>query len=228
MFGTHLFPTALFLALASAQIRTPPANVSSGFVRPTGPRALALGGPEPASLTSWFYTPNGLVVVDGDIIYGTVDDFNRAVINTTYNSENDLNVPANLGAPTRRDTSPQADAVAKRSNSLFPNSAGLWPSGKISFRYADDQTEQDLSSFVEAATDIWAKAVPCLSFTKVPNGIGGSDPIVTISANVPNQGYCLASLGYSPFGTFMQLDTGGGCGIPELVHEWGRFFQASY
>ena len=222
-----LLIAAFLLAFSCAQILNPPANVSSGYIRPSGPQALAVGGPEPAEQVSWFYTPNGFAVVDGDIIYSTTEQFNAQVINTTYNSDSGRNAAAsNNTAPSRRNVIPPAHPLAKRSNSVFPNSDGLWPGGKITYRYADQETEDSLAYWVEAAVEEWKKAVLCLSFTKVPNGIGGSDPIVTIQANKPNQGYCLASLGYNQYGTFMSLDTYGACGVPEMIHEWGKLFQS--
>ncbi|KAL8717021.1 MAG: hypothetical protein Q9225_005699 [Loekoesia sp. 1 TL-2023] len=223
MIGFKPFSAAFLLSFTGAQILNPPANVSSGYVRPSGPQALSIGQPDTAQQVSWFFTPNGLAVVDGDIIYGRIEDFNRALINTTYNSESDLNTAsANGTAPTRRHIISPIHYAVKRANSVFPESSGLWPEGQISYRYADQQTEDSLSFWTEAATRVWQEAVPCLNFTKLSNGVGGSDSIVTIYANTPNQGYCLASLGYSPFGTFMSLDTGGACGIPEMIHEWGH------
>ena len=223
MIGFELSSAVFLLSFACAQILDPPGNVSSGYVAPSGPQALSLGESDNAQQTSWFFTPNGFAVMDGDIIYGRIEDFNRAVINITYNSESDLNTAgANATAPARRRSiiSPAYHGV-KRANSVFPGSSGLWPDGNILYRYADQETENSLSFYTEAAANIWQEVVPCLNFTKMPNGVGGSDPIVTIYANIPNQGYCLASLGYSPFGTFMSLDTT--CGVPELIHEWGEF-----
>lgn len=228
MIGFELLSAASMLSFACAQILVPPGNVSSGYVEPSGPQALSFSVSDNAQQTSWFYTPNGFAVVDGDIIYGRFEDFNQAVINITYNSESDLNTAgatatANATAPARRRSIiPQAHHPVKRANSVFPGSSELWPDGNIPYRYADQESEDSLSFYTEAATNAWQEAVPCLNFTKLPNGVGGSDPIVTIYANIPNQGYCLASLGFSPFGTFMSLDTGGGCGVPELIHEWGE------
>ena len=231
MIGFELLSAAFLLSFACAQILDPPGNVSSGYVEPSGPQALSLGESDNSQQISWFFTPNGFAVVDGDIIYGRIEDFNRAVVNITYNSESDLNTAGatasattNATAPARRrNIIPPAHHAVKRANSVFPGSSGLWPDGNILYRYADQETENSLSLYTDAAANIWQEAVPCLNFTKVPNGVGGSDPIVTIYANIPNQGYCLASLGYSPFGTFMSLDTGGACGVPELIHEWGEF-----
>ncbi|KAF7509762.1 hypothetical protein GJ744_007457 [Endocarpon pusillum] len=228
MIGFELLSAAFLLSFACAQILNPPGNVSSGYVEPSGPQALAFTSSvsDNAQQISWFFTPNGFAVVDSDIIYGRIEDFNRAVINITYNSESDLNTAgasANATAPARRrSVVPPAPHAVKRANSVFPGSSGLWPDGNILYRYADQATEDALSFYTEGAINAWQEAVPCLNFTKLPNGVDGSDPIVTIYANIPNQGYCLASLGFSPFGTFMSLDTGGGCGVPELIHEWGH------
>lgn len=80
MIGFKPLSAAFLLSFAGAQILNPPANVSSGYVRPSGPQALSIGQPDTAQQVSWFFTPNGLAVVDGDIIYGRIEDFNRALV----------------------------------------------------------------------------------------------------------------------------------------------------
>ena len=221
MISVQLVSLALLLVPSVlSQILNPPTNVSTGFVRLEGPQALSISPqPLPAEQITWFYTPNGLVAVDGDIIYGTAEDFNRNVLNLTYNSASGLNAAeGNDTTPARRSLRP----LAPRSNSVFPNSDGVWPNGNVKYRYIDDATEEELGVYVEGAIAAWKAAVPCISFTKLPNGFGQSDGTTTINANRPNGGYCLASLGYSPFGTFMSLDTGGACGVPEMIHEIGK------
>jgi hypothetical protein len=201
-----LFSFLLFLG-AYAQIQTPPSNVFSGFVRfINGTRQI-----------SWFYAQNGLVAYDGDVIFGTVAEFNHALVNITYSSPN-VTVTRH-----RRDISPH-NTITKRSDSIWPGSAGIWPGGKVQYRYFDANTESQLSQYVDGAIAAWKAAVPCLQFVQLPNdnNPAGSSGIVTVQAHSPNVGYCLASsIGYTTNSLWMQLDTGGGCGIPEVTHEFG-------
>lgn len=203
----RLLPFSLFFTLAThAQTQTPPTNVTTGFVR----------FPNATSQVSWFYTEGGLVAYDGDVIFGTVAEFNRAVVNVTLTPSPEY----------RRSYSPplSLDSIVERSDSIFPLSSGIWPGGQVYYRYLDDTTESELSIYVDGAIKAWTDAVPCLSFEKVANDNdpNGSNGIVTIQANNPNAGYCLASqIGYGANSLWMSLDTGGGCGVPEVTHEWG-------
>lgn len=167
---------------------------------------------------SWLYIPGDLVAYDGDVIFGTVAEFNRALINVTYTSE-----PGEpRGVSKRRSYPPPRDSIVARSDSVFPFSSGLWPNAQIFYRYFDDDSENQLSSAVEAAKDAWKDAVPCLTFSKVTNDNdpNGSNGIVTIRANDPGAGFCFASqIGFAPNSLWMGLDPG--CGFPEVLHEWG-------
>ena len=77
---------------------------------------------------------------------------------------------------------------------------------------------------MDDAIKAWTDAVPCITFSKVANDNdpNGSNGIVTIRANNPNAGKCFASqIGFGTNSLWMGLDTGGGCGVPEVTHEWG-------
>jgi hypothetical protein len=205
---TVLFSFLLFFS-TYAQIQTPPPDLLSGFVRFSNATRQV----------SWFYAQNGLVAYDGDVIFGTVSEFNNALINITYSSPN-------ATIPRRRRNVPFPDTIAKRSDSIWPGSAGIWPGGKVYYRYWDANTESQLSQYVDGAIASWTAAVPCISFVKLANDNDplGSNGIVTIQAHSPNVGYCLAtSIGYTTNSLWMQLDTGGGCGIPEVTHEFGKW-----
>ena len=202
----------LFLVGIHAQVQTPPTNVTTGFVN-------FLSGPKQVT---WSYTQGDLVIYDGDVIFGTVAEFERALINITYTSE--------LGhAPTipkRRSYPASLDTIVARSDSVHPLSSNLWPGGEIFYRYFDLDTENELSTYVDGAISAWTDAVPCISFAKVANDNdpNGSNGIVTIRANNPNVGSCSASIGFGTNSLWMHLDTGGitpPCGVPELLHEWG-------
>lgn len=232
------FLSVLFSALyANAQIQTPPSNVSTGFVRVPSTGFRALGAAAPVKQISFFYTPTGLVAYDGDIIFGTIEEFNRALINVTYNSisnatddDSSSSNEDNNSTTTKRTVEKRQPrdrtrfAVAERSNSIFPGSSGIWPGSKVSYRYSNDATENELSPYVEPAIDAWTDAVPCLSFEKLPNSEDTSNDngVVNIVAHNPNIGACFASIGYGPYSLWMSLDTGGACGVAEVKHEWGK------
>ena len=199
----------LFVFGVHAQLQTLPTNISTGFVRFNNV----------TDQVTYFYTQGGLVAYDGDIIFGTVAEFNQALINITYTS--DPNRP-----PSKRSSDPPPpDSIVKRANSIFPGTTGIWPGGIVYYRYFDSAAESALSAYVDGGIKAWTDGVPCLKFVKLPNDndSNGSNGIVTIKAHNPNVGYCLASsIGYkSGRSLWMELDTGGGCGIPEVTHEWG-------
>ena len=200
----------LFLVGTHGQVQNPPTNVTTGFVNfPNGPKQV-----------TWFYTQGDLVVYDGDVIFGTVTEFNKALINITYTSE--PGQPPII--PKRRSYPPSLESIVARSDSVFPLSSGLWPGGEVFYRYFDSDTENELSTYVDGAISAWTDAVPCITFSKVANDNdpNGSNGIVTIMANNPNAGVCLASqIGFGTNSLWMALDTGGGCGVPEVTHEWG-------
>jgi hypothetical protein len=214
LLATLLLATVLLILGAHAQIQVPPTNLTTGFVR----------FPNGTSQVTWFYTPTGLVAYDGDAIFGTVAEFKEALVNITYTSGGTDN-STNSTAIYRRSYPPAVKRVTKRSDSRWPGSANLWPSGKVYYRYWDDNTESQLSQYIDGAIASWANAVPCISFVKLPNDNdpAGSNGIVTVVAHNPNVGYCLASqIGYGLNSLWMSLDTGGGCGVPEVTHEWGK------
>lgn len=209
-FTTLVLVTVLPILGARAQIQVAPTNVTTGFVR----------FPNDTSQVTWFYTPTGLVAYDGDTIFGTIAEFNEALINVTYTTAKPDN-----STVYRRSYPPPVKRATKRSDSRWPGSAYLWPGGNVYYRYFDDNTESQLSQYIDGAITSWTNAVPCISFTKLPNDNdpAGSSGIVTIVAHNPNVGYCLASqIGYGTNSLWMSLDTGGGCGVPEATHEWGK------
>ena len=207
-FLPFLFFTLFFVSSAHAQYETAPTNVSTGFVR----------FDNNARLVTWYYTEDGLVVYDDDLIFGTVDEFNQALINITYNS-----APGRPPAKVRS-YAPPRDSIVKRANSIFPRSSSIWPGGVIYYRYFDSDAENELSSYVDGAIKVWTDEIPCISFVRLPNdnSEGGAKGVVTIKANHPAARKCSASLGFSATSSRrMKLDTGGGCGIRATTHEWG-------
>ena len=150
---------------------------------------------------SYFVTSNGLAIIDGDVVYGTVQDLLQHTI----------------------EDSTLGDIKAKRAFSA-PN---VWPSPNIKYKYDFDDTERRIGSTVSEAIRRWNVGAPYVIFTAVsPNGPLGIDGVVTISAN-DCEG-CHASIGFTSAGhLFMGLQqdcnkTGLGCFADEATHEFGH------
>jgi len=198
-----LLSLSLVVRGTQAQFDTPPTNLTTGFVRL----------PHATREVSWFYSPNGIVIYDGDIIFGTISEFNDALVNITH-YPNDSSIPRRRDIPTQ--------GLAKRSYSEWPNGR-LWPGGIIYYRYFDSNVEAVASADVNFAISTWTAAVPCLRFVPLPNDNkpGGANGIVTIIAHSTNLGYCAAALGYTP-STAMWLEADhSGCGGSTMLHEFG-------
>ena len=204
------FLSIVFLCTLSAhaQVKTPPTNVTTGFVHfDDGIRQV-----------TWFYTPGDLVVYDGDVVFGTVTEFDRALINITYNSESGHEDSTHQ---RRSYPPPSQNSISKRADSVFPGSPRLWPNGLVQYRYFDSNAENALQDVLKSALDIWAHA-DCIGLQQNPNDGNpkGAPGIVTIQGNT--QGYCTASIGYSTtISLWMSLDTTGACGTGEVLHAIG-------
>ena len=188
-----------------AHFDTPPTNLTTGFVR----------FPNATKEISWTYSPNGLVIYDGDIVFGTIAEFNDALVNITH-SPDDSSLSSGHDIPSR--------GLAKRAYSVFPGS-NLWPSGIIYYRYFDAQVESVASAEVNSAISTWKAAVPCITFVRLPNNNNpqGAKGIVTIvidNSNT-NQGFCSATWGYTPtFAMWLEV-VPSGCGDSDMLHVFG-------
>jgi hypothetical protein len=210
---------SLSLALLGARANeTPSTNITAGFVN----------FPNTTRQVSWSYA-NDLVIYDGDIIFGTVAEFNDALVNVTHTPDGNDNPPSdsNDSPPSDSNDNPPSEVGVKRSYSVF---GGVWPGGVVKYRYYDDYTEGQLSKYVKGAIEGWSAAVPCLQFVKLPNNAFGSDGIVTIMTNEPpqpRQGYCASTQFYTPGSPmWMVLDRGGECDIPDVLHAFGMWTSA--
>ncbi len=194
-----------------AQVKTPPTNITTGFVR----------FDDIIRQVTWYYTPSGLVVYDGDVIFGTIAEFNSALVNITYSSE----LGYNNTTHERRSYPPNLSSISGRSDSVFPGSPRLWPNGLVKYRYINSGAETALQDVLKSALDIWAHGA-CIGLQQQPtNGDPkGAPGIVTIQGNTG--GYCTASIGYSAITSlWMSLDTNGACGTPEVLHAMGKSLQ---
>ncbi|KAI9773232.1 MAG: hypothetical protein M1839_002194 [Geoglossum umbratile] len=209
----RLFLISFLLTYAWGQVITPPNNITSGFIRHP-----IFGEIQ----TSWFYAGN-FVAYEGDAVFGTVAEFNQAIINVTYTSQHlNSTVQSPMPQPPHRQRRSYPPALDSRSNSIFPGSSGIWPSGTIRYRYFDGPTESTFAADVNAAIAEWTSNVPCLKFVKEANSNnpGGAPGVVTIMAQ--NGNACLASIGYAAASPRWMFLVPGGCGRAEILHEFGH------
>jgi len=194
-----------FALLARADSEIPvPSNLTTGFVR-FGNTTRQI---------SWVYSPTNLVVYDGDVVFGTTDEFHDALINITHTSDPNSH-------SSRRDSTPQA--FAKRAYTVFPGSSGIYPGNTVYYRYWDDIVETRHSSEVNTAIAAWKAAVPCIDFVPLANddNPGGANGIVTITSHTQPLGYCAATVGYAKSPLWMDLESTG-CGDRTMLHEFGH------
>jgi hypothetical protein len=148
---------------------------------------------------SYFVTSNGLAIIDGDVVYGTVQDLIQHTI----------------------ENSTVGNVKAKRAFSA----SNVWPSPVITYKYDSDDTEQQLGSIVSEAIRRWNVGAPYLTFTAAtPNGPDPIDGVVTISVGGCHG--CHASIGFASTGSlFMGLQQdcdSGTCTADEATHEFGH------
>lgn len=143
---------------------------------------------------AYYTTSDGLAVIDGDIIYGHVDD-----------------LLANNDALAR---------IQRQRKRAF---SGLhtWPSATVKFAYLSEETETSLSEIVNEAIRRWKTRAPYLNFLKLENDFARTDGVVTITGF---DGSCSATVGYSQNvsgGFHMNLDSQT-CDSGAATHEFGH------
>ena len=151
---------------------------------------------------SYWVTSNNLAIIDGDVVYGTLQDLLDHTIKT----------------PTT------GISKAKRAFSA-PN---VWQAPIVIYKYDSDDTERRISSIVNEAIQRWNVGAPYIAFTATsPNGADHRDGVLTINATDCNG--CQASIGFSASSGAMSMNlqqdcnkTGLHCGPDEATHEFGH------
>ncbi|KDR67385.1 hypothetical protein GALMADRAFT_283563 [Galerina marginata CBS 339.88] len=148
---------------------------------------------------SYWVTDDGLAIIDGDVIYGPVND----LVSRGLTGQN---------------------SISQREHSVF---AGVktWPSATITYKFDSDTTESILSGVVNGAIANWKAASPYLTFTKVANSAVGQNGVAMIKA--PACGGCNSAIGFTNAPLNMNLQqtcttSPGGCGVAEATHEFGH------
>ena len=151
---------------------------------------------------TYWTTPDGTAIVDGDIAYG---------------SEAEL-LAARSGAAKR--------GLEERSFFM-----GLkWTGGVINYRYYDAATAAKLQPHVDEAIRRWRSGAPFLQFNRLPDGNKGGFGILNIVG--VDCGGCWSHVGMRLMGNIMNLQQPstkcpGWCYADEATHEFGHLLGES-
>jgi hypothetical protein len=144
-----------------------------------------------------YFVSNDMAVIDGDVIYGPVAEFEAA----------------------------SEETIAKRAFSLYPG-ANTWPDATVTYKFDSDETETLLKSTVDGALDSWKKMSPFLKFNKVPNSLMPENGVVIISApECGGCSATIGYSAFSPLYMSLQQScpsSPGFCGVAETIHEFGH------
>ena len=155
-----------------------------------------------------YFVVGDLAIIDGDVIYGTVNQLRLHDIKLNPHILNDNSQVIKEG----------------RSLSVFSNAA--WPSATVTYRYESDATATTLIPIVDAAIARWRSAAPWLTFNRLtPNSNVAANGVTTIRAT--QCGGCNSHIGYANAPRVMNLQQScpanpGWCGVNEATHEFGH------
>jgi hypothetical protein len=149
---------------------------------------------------SYWATDSGLAIIDGDVVYGTLENL----------------LSHSVTGP--RNTSKRAHSVT---------GAQAWPSATVTYKFDSAATETVLGAIVNGAIANWLAVAPYLTFTKVANTAVGQNGVVTIVG--PDCSGCNSAIGFSNIPLVMNLQqacpadpTSGSCTVVEATHEFGH------
>lgn len=140
-------------------------------------------------------TDSGLAIIDGDVVYGTVDELRAHEYSAS-----------------------QADVFQ---NLAFSVPTAAWPNATIFYKYDSDVTEELLRPATEEAMRRWTKMVPYLKFIRMRSNFGSLVSNVITIINDPFK-YCSSSIGYGQSTVLVMNSVPDNCGVGGLVHELGH------
>ena len=103
--------------------------------------------------TSYFVNYHGFVIIDGDVVYGTIDDLSRAEA-AAVDSSHSARAFSRIGAP--------------------------WPGAIVFYRYASEDEENEMKSRIDAGIEQWVKKAPGLEFRQLATGKEARGGVVTM------------------------------------------------
>ena len=165
-----------------------------------------------------YFVVGDQVIVDGDVIYGSVEKLLAAVVK-----------PKGTHTPGLRLLPKRAHSITRMLSPTKP-----WPNAKISYKYASPATEARLKPTVDEAMLRWRRKAPYLQFLRQPSSEKDVDGVVTFW-DAPCTG-CNSHLGFttSPGEGGMRVNLQSGCEgtwdtcTPDIaVHEIGHLLGTS-
>jgi hypothetical protein len=142
---------------------------------------------------SYTVTSTGLAVIDGDVIYGSIEEL----------LAHDSRLSATNGVGTK--------ALSVRRP---------WPGATIPYKFNSQNTANLLQGTVSTAISRWTNVAGYLSFPRLPNSATPMNGIVTITSTC-GANDCQASVGYDNSPRFINLCSTG-CGADQATHEFGH------
>jgi hypothetical protein len=146
-----------------------------------------------------YFIDDGSVIVESDIIFGTVEDLHRG--------------------EARAHAAIASDSHLARRAYVLTNIP--WYDATIRYHYATPGSRVNFKDKVEAAIARWKAGAPYLQFQEVNAGWSGdwNHPVLTIYGE--GQNGCYSAIGYAP-GSQPKMQLGAGCNTPEVAHEFGH------
>jgi len=166
-----------------------------------------------------YFVVGDLAIIDGDVVYGTIDQLLSHDVTLNPNILDDLS----RGIKTTRALSV-----------LGSNADALWPSATVTYRYASDDTATTLMSDVDTAIARWRSTAPWLTFNRLmPNHNNTEKGVTTI--RMVECGGCWSHIGFNASAPrIMNLQRKCGklenqvCNADTATHEFGHLLGMSY
>jgi len=169
-----------------------------------GPRGLR-------KVTYW--TSNGVVIIDGDVAYGSEEEFSEAV-----------------QAAKQMKMHPGSESDRQRRALSWDAGINTWPGAEVVFAYESEEAEASAGDLLKRGMTIWKEKAPYLKFTKRSYSKQGTKGALVITAQ--ECGGCNAPVGYHNGTMTLNLQPGcpgssAGCALSEAVHELGHVLGKS-
>ena len=153
-----------------------------------------------------YTTSNGVVIIDGDVTYGTEEEFAKAV---------DAAKRTNPGFASDRQ---------RRALSWTPGTNAR-PGAEVLYAYENATAEASAGEVMKRGIEAWKAKAPFLKFTKQPFSKKGTPGVLVITTE--ECGGCSAPVGYHNESMPMIMQSGcpgrsEACAVSEAIHELGH------
>jgi len=146
-----------------------------------------------------YFVKDGDVIVESDIIFGTVQDLRQGEANAQKAMESGVQ-------------------IARRA---YVKVNLPWYGATVRYKWATPGSKANYKNEVEDAIARWKANASYLHFQEVGTGYNGDqwNPVLTIYGE--GEIGCFSSVGYTP-GVTSRMQLGTGCGTAEATHEFGH------